>query len=215
MFKKFLILVVCVFLSAPAMGRTQTRPVRKSPPPAPKPTSWYSIIYFNLGTHTEFFNAVQNDDSGGMRKFDFAPTIGVGMGFAMDNSFSLLPEINWVLPQTIEDSHIMVNTFMFRGDLGYDPLEWLRLRLGTSLIWQNQQGRGGKAEMRNGTDTSTFYYPDENRSSLNNTLDLGAEAFFYDKFSARLQTYIYSVFREERRQISYTLFFSYYWEKSK
>lgn len=205
MLKHFLLLSLFIMLCTPAFG---------APAKRAKSTKTIDEIYFSLGSHTEFFNAVQNDDSGGMRKFDFAPTIGAGMGFNFQNDFSFLPEINWVLPQTMEDSHIMINTFMFRADLGYDPLDWLRLRLGTSLIWQNQQGRGGKAEMRNGTSTSTFYYPDENRSSLNNTLDLGAEAF-YDQFAFRLQTYIYSVFVEERRQLSYTLLFSYYWEKSK
>jgi hypothetical protein len=169
-------------------------------------------IYFSLGTHTEFYNAVQKDDSGGLRKFDIAPTLGAGMGFPIWNEWRFLPEVNWVLPQMIESSKIMVNTFMLRGDLGYDPLSWLRLRLGSSLIWQNQQGRGGTAQMNNGNATSTFYYPDENRSSLNNTLDVGVETIL-DQYSLRLQTYFYSVFKEEQRQISYTLFFTYYWEK--
>ena len=169
-------------------------------------------IYFSLGTHTEFYNAIQKDDSGGLRKFDIAPTLGVGMGFPIWDQLRFLPEVNWVLPQMIESSKIMVNTFMLRGDLGYDPLSWLRLRLGSSLIWQNQQGRGGTAQMNNGNATSTFYYPDENRSSLNNTLDVGVETIL-DQYSLRLQTYFYSVFKEEQRQISYTLFFTYYWEK--
>ena len=99
---------------------------------------------------------------------------------------------------------------MLRGDLGFDPLDWLRLRIGTSLMWQNQQGRAGKVQMNNGDSTSTFYYPDENRSSLNNTFDVGAETIF-DQFAIRLQTYTYSLFKKEQRQFSYTLFFSYYW----
>lgn len=168
--------------------------------------------YLNLGTHTEFYNSVQNDASGGQRKFDIAPTIGIGGSIPLSNSFYFIPEFNWVLPQMLEGSKIMINTFMLRGDLAVDPMDWLRLRLGTSLMWQNQQGRGGTANMNNGNGTSTFYYPDENRSSLNNTLDLGAETIF-DQFSIRLQTYVYSVFKQEQRQISYSLFFTYYWEK--
>ncbi len=169
-------------------------------------------LYFNLGSHTEFYNAVQNDDSGGLRKFDFAPTVGVGLLWPTQSQFSFLPEFNWVLPQTMENSHIMINTFMLRADAGYDLVSWLRLRLGTSLMWQNQQGKGGTAQMNNGNTTSNFYYPDENRSSLNNTLDFGFETLF-DSFAIRLQVYTYSVFKKEQRQFSYTLFASYYWDK--
>lgn len=169
-------------------------------------------LYFNLGSHTEFYNAVQNDDSGGLRKFDFAPTVGVGLLWPVQSKFLFLPEFNWVLPQTMENSHIMINTFMLRADGGYDLLSWLRLRLGTSLMWQNQQGKGGTAQMNNGNTTSNFYYPDENRSSLNNTLDFGLETLF-NPFSVRLQAYTYSVFKKEQRQFSYTLFASYYWDK--
>ena len=171
----------------------------------------YKSIYFNLGSHTEFYNAVQMDDSGGLRKFDFAPTAGIGMVIPAFESWNYLPEFNWVLPRTYEDSKIIVNTFMYRFDMGYDPLEWLRLRVGTSIIHLNQHGRGGKTTMRNGNDSSTFYYPSENRSSLNNTFDLGAETLI-DEYSIRLQTYTYSIFIKDQRQISYTLFFTYYWE---
>jgi hypothetical protein len=66
--------------------------------------------------------------------------------------------------------------------------------------------------MNNGNDQTTFYYPDENRSSLNNTLDLGIETIF-DQFAIRLQTYTYSIFKKEQRQYSYTLFLTYYWDK--
>jgi hypothetical protein len=102
---------------------------------------------------------------------------------------------------------------MFRADLGYDLVDWMRLRLGTSLMWLNQHGRGGKTQVNNGSGTSTFFYPDENRSSINNTLDVGVEGRFNDEWSLRLQSYIYSVFIKEKRQVSYTLFVTYYWDR--
>lgn len=169
-------------------------------------------VLFNGGTHTEFYNNVQKDDSGGVRKFDVAPTLGAGVSIGMKNGFHFLPEVNWVLPRSAGSSRIMKNLLMFRADFGYDPLDWLRLRAGTSLMLANQHGRGGTEQINNGNSTSTFYYPDENHSSLNNTFDLGLETMF-KKWSMRLQTYTYSMFKEERRQISYTLFVTYYWER--
>ena len=101
---------------------------------------------------------------------------------------------------------------MLRADFGYTPYDLLNLRVGSSLLWLNQQGTGGSSEINNGNGTSTFYYPDENRSSLNATLDLGIELVF-KPMALRLQTYTYAPLNEERRQISYTLFLSYYWDK--
>jgi hypothetical protein len=166
-----------------------------------------------VGSHTEFYNNIQNDDSGGLRKLDFAPTIGLGMVMPLHSELSFLPEVNWVLPRKAGSSEIIKNLFMLRADMGYAPVDWFRLRVGTSLMWLNQHGRGGEAQINNGNTTSTFYYPDENRSSLNNTLDLGMEGFFDKSWSVRFQSYVYSAFKEDRRQVSYTLFLSYYWDR--
>ena len=199
MFRNIFILLIGLTLGAPVHAAgTSNSTIQK--------------IYFNLGTHTEFYNAVQTDESGGLRKFGFVPTVGIGLVMPLSDSWNMLPEFNWVLPKTYEDSKIIANTFMYRFDMGYDALDWLRLRIGTSIMHLNQHGRGGSTKENNGNGTSTFYYPSENRSSLNNTLDFGLETLF-DKSSVRLQSYTYSVFKKEQRQFSYTLFFTYYWEK--
>lgn len=169
-------------------------------------------ISVNFGSHTEFFNAVQKDTSGGLRKWDFAPVLGVGVSMPISDSWKFMPEFNWLLPQSNEDGKIIKNVFMLRADFGYDLIEWLRLRAGTSLMWLNQQGRGGSVDVNNGNATSTFYYPDGNQSSWNNTLDLGVEAL-YQQWSFRLQTYTYMLFKSERRAVSYSLLISYYWDQ--
>jgi hypothetical protein len=166
-------------------------------------------VYFNAGLHTEFYNKIQNDTSGNFRKFDYGPTFGGGLQLPVYKELRFLPEFNWVLPRNTDGAY--KNLFMLRGDLSYDPSSWLRVRLGTSLMLQNYHGKGGTVNVNNGNDVSTFYYPDENRTSINNTFDLGIEAM-YDDFSLRLQTYTYSLFKEERRQISYTIFLSYYYD---
>lgn len=169
----------------------------------------FEKFYFNLGNHFEFYNAVQNDSKGGLRTWDFAPVIGVGRKFPIGGDFNLYPEFNWVLPQSAEDTHIITNTLMYRLDLGYSFSENFNLRFGTSIMQLNQHGRGGESTQRNGTSTSTFYYPDENRSSINNTLDFGGEILI-EQFAIRPQVFAYSIFREDRRQFSYALFFTYY-----
>lgn len=204
-------------LSTPRTPRRATyRPQRRTipaPKPATKSEKSIDSYLINFGTHTEFYNAVQVDDNGGMRKLEIAPTVGFGLKIPMDSSFIFLPEINWVLPRSAGDSQIIKNLFMLRADIGYEPVEWFRVRMGTSIMWLNQHGRGGSAKVNNGNGTSTFYYPDENRSSINNTLDIGAEFLFSDNWSTRFQTYLYSVFKEDRRQLSYSLFLTYQWDR--
>jgi hypothetical protein len=217
--KKLISLLLTGCLTAAAEAQDLSDRVRKARPKAArsqvtakKEDKTFDKVILSFGGHTEFYNKIQNDTSGGVRKFDFAPTIGAGLHIPMENGFRFVPEVNWVLPRSVGNSRIIKNVVMVRADFGYDPVDWFRLRLGTSLIWMNQHGRGGSTQINNGNTTSTFYYPDENRSSLNNTLDLGAEAL-YENWAVRLQTYIYSVFKEERRQLSYTLFLSYYWDR--
>jgi hypothetical protein len=165
----------------------------------------------NAGTYTEFYNHIQINTTGGVRKFDPAPTLGLGLMMPMTNHFLFLPEINWVLPQK-SGERIIKNIFMMRADFAYRPIDWLQLRLGTSIFWLNQQGTGGTEKINNGNTTATFYYPEENRSSYNNTFDLGTEVL-YKKFALRFQTYFFSILRAERRQVSYSLFLSYYWDR--
>lgn len=169
--------------------------------------SWY----LHAGTHTQFYNEVQVNSSGKKNSFDFNPAIGAGLTVPLSENFKLLPELTWILPKFNEDSKIIKNIFFFRVDLAYTIFDWLWLRAGTSFAILNQHGRGGKATLDNGTETSEFYYPDENHSSINNTLDLGLE-FLYDNWSLRLQTYTYQIFKEESRQISYSLLITRYWD---
>lgn len=217
----FILIFVVGLSSAIAQDLTRPRPRLRQSPVRPKPVtqiseknSWDKVESwsFQFGTHTEFYDAVQVDSAGTQRKIAFSPTLGIGMKFVLAPSWTLLPELNWVLPWEVGSSNEIRNLFMIRGDVGYDLLDWLRLRVGTSLMWLNMHGKGGTTKISNGNSQSTFYNPDENRSALNNTFDLGAEAFFSDDWSTRLQTYTYSIFQEERRQISYTLFLTYHWK---
>ena len=166
-------------------------------------------IYFNLGSHTEFYNAVQTGSSGEKKFFELRPTLGVGMSSPFLGEFKFKPEFNWVLPHGKNEFKIIKNLLMIRADLVRPITSWLDLRVGTSVMWLSQQGQGGSTTLSNGNSQSSFYYPDEFRSSFNNTIDLGLELFPSPLGSLRLQTYWYAPFKEERRQVSYTLFLCY------
>ena len=165
----------------------------------------------HLGSHTEYYKEIQSDASGKLRTFEFNPVIGAGFNIPLADNWKFLPEMSWVLPKFNDDSRIIKNIFLFRADFAYTILDWMWFRFGSSVTVLNQHGRGGKAIRSNGNETAEFYYPDQNRSSINNTLDLGLE-FLYESWSLRLQTYTYKIFKEESRQISYSLLINHYWD---
>lgn len=170
----------------------------------------FKNIGFHLGGLTEFYDAVQVDTQGHTRKFDLRPTIGGSTDVELSESWALVPELDWVLPRDMGDG-VMENIFMVRVDGAWRGGEWWRLRIGSSLMVDNIKGGGGTKAVRNGGSTSNFYLPPESRTAVNNTLDFGAEAFA-GNFAFRLQTYTYALFRSDRRQLSYALFLSYYYD---
>lgn len=181
---------------------------------AEDPNADDSTRFKNIGLHlgglTEFYNAIQVDNRGQKNKFDFAPFFGASTDIGLTDSWVMVPEFNWVLPQAIGDG-VTKNLFMLRLDGAWRGGDWWRLRVGTSLMINNIRGEGGTKTVSNGGSTSTFYLPSESKTAVNNTLDFGAEAL-YDSFAFRFQTYLYSIFRNDRRQVSYSLTLSYYYD---
>lgn len=210
LFPLFLVLAVNADLWAQDLSQRTRR--TKAPKSAKVQESTSLPISLNLGSHTEFVGFIQKNKEGGRNLFDFNPTIGIGTEISLSNRFAFMPELNWVLPFN-GPKKLVKNLFMLRGDIAYNTTH-LRLRGGTSLMWQNMHGQGGSVEMNNGNDTTTFFYPNENHSSLNNTLDFGVELLTFSPISLRLQSYVYSPFKEEKRQVSYSLFVTYTWGKT-
>ncbi len=173
----------------------------------------FKNLGFHAGTLTEFYDAVQVDDEGKKEKFAFNPMLGFSTDFELITDWHLIPEINWVLPREAEEG-VTQHLIMLRADIGWRLSDWWRLRMGSSIMVNHIRGEGGSRQVRNGNGYSKFYVPAESRTSLNNTLDIGAEGL-WDDFGLRLQAYVYSILRSERRQISYTLTFSYYYDLGK
>ena len=203
MITKFLLLLITALLSASAFAVTlNNQPVE------------LSRIGFNAGSLTEFVGKVQTSSNGDTRTFELNPTIGASFLFPLPSKFEVIPEINWVLPRKTGTDKVYKNLFMFRADGAYRLWDWFRLRVGTSIMLLNTHGSGGKVSRDNGNGQTTFYRPDSNSSSFNNTFDLGAE-FLLGDWGFRAQTFTYSLFNAERRQHSYLLMATYYWDHKK
>lgn len=168
-------------------------------------------VGLTFGSFTEFYNAVQIDDSGGQNGHEFNPLLGISGDLKLSGHFILVPEILWVLPRNTSSDKVVENLFALRSDLGYFATDYLKLRIGTSIMINNIRGQGGSKMISNGNSESRFYAPNQSRTAINQTLDFGLD-YIYQSFGARFQTYIYSVFKSEQRQVSYALALTYYYD---
>jgi hypothetical protein len=176
-------------------------------------------LYASIGSYTHFVDSIQTNDSGGSSYFEFNPTIGFGLDIYAMKGFRLEPEFKWVLPREAQSSAITVNHFLVRADISKRLLKsnrrW-KFRVGTSLFITYIKGEGGIQFLDNGDNSNApFFLPDQSRSSINNTFDLGIEYNFKKNQSIRLQTYTFALLDSDARQFSYTLMYTYYWYKPK
>lgn len=184
---------------------------KKSAPESPtQPELDFDNLGFHLGTLTEFVGSVQIDDQGGKNFFEMNPFLGFSTQLTLSPQWVFSPELNWVLPRE-SGAGVSKNLFMIRGDFGYNYEDWIRLRAGTSLMVNNIRGSGGVRPLNNGSGQSDFFVPPESQTALNNTLDLGAE-IHNKELALRFQTYWYAILNSERRQLSYSLTLTYYYD---
>lgn len=196
----------------PVQSRT-SRFARKPPAPTPQKQNAdpeFDNLGFHLGTLTEFVGSVQTDDQGGKNFFELNPFLGFSTQLTLSPQWIFSPELNWVLPRE-SGAGVSKNLFMIRGDFGYAYEDWIRLRVGTSLMINNIRGSGGTRPLNNGSGQSDFFVPPESQTAINNTLDLGAE-IHNKELALRFQTYWYAILNSERRQLSYSLTLTYYYD---
>mgnify|MGYP001627352412 CR=1 FL=1 len=173
-------------------------------------TQRFKNIGFHLGSLTEFVGEIQVDDKGTTETFSVNPALGFSLDIELNEDWALIPELHWVLPREAGPG-VSKNLFMLRTDFAWRGADLWRLRAGTSLMVNNMRGEGGTRTLNNGSSTSDFYVPAESRTSVNNTLDFGGELLL-DSFALRTQLFIYSPLKSERRQYSYLLVATYYYD---
>ncbi|MFT6631022.1 MAG: hypothetical protein ACJAS4_000968 [Bacteriovoracaceae bacterium] len=167
----------------------------------------FDKLNLQIGTWMENYQQVQGTQDGDKNGFQFAPYIGVGLEYKLKPQYLLTPEIGYIIQRTSDE--IKKNQFFLRADFAYLPNDWLRLKVGSSLMILMISGDGGEDTLPNGNSTETYYIPEERRTAYNQTLDFGLEVF-NDNMSARFQSFIYAWNESEERLISYALSYNYF-----
>lgn len=179
-------------------------------------SKWFELknATFGFGSYTEFYDELQIDEAGNKNDFTFNPYLSVGAEGKTLFDLYAYPELILVIPDDGDYGKMTKTTFIFSFEVGQKFFnEKLLLTTGSSIIATNYNGEGGTITLQNGDNQSeNFFAPNENRTTINNTLDFGASLFIPSMdLNVKLQTMIFSVFESERTMISYTLSFNYFW----
>ncbi|MDH5414087.1 MAG: hypothetical protein OEW87_08115 [Flavobacteriaceae bacterium] len=167
----------------------------------------FSHAHLQVGTWQENYQQVQATNSGDTNGLGLDPYISLALSYPLSTINGVSPELGWVLPR--RSDKITKNIFFLRSDYYYLPYRFLKLRLGLSLMINSSSSDGGEESLPNGDSTEVYFLPEERRNSYNQTIDLGVE-YIKDQFSLKLQSYIFRWRNEQKRMISHTLSFNYY-----
>ena len=166
----------------------------------------FETVSFQFGTWLENYaqvRATRDDDTNG---FEITPFVSASVAYKLATQHEIIPELGYVIQQS--SNEVNKNLFFIRADYAYQMKDWLKLRAGSSFMMLMQSGSGAEDTLNNGNTTDTYFVPNENRTSYNQTIDLGAE-FIQKELSARVQLYTYAPLDAERRSYTISLSFNY------
>lgn len=192
------ILLFTLLISAPLKAASELWSVKN-----------FDTVNFSAGTWMEFYDEMQVNSSGQLNDdFQLTPYLSIATEYKLPHSQFIIPEVSYILQEKTTDGSTNINRFLFRADYAYMPKNWLRLRLGSSLIIQSISGSGGEKELANGSSTQTYYKPEERKNTYNQTLDYALEVLI-DRLALKAQGHIYAFNEDEQRMTSYSLSLSY------
>lgn len=171
-------------------------------------TKNFKNIYANFGTWQEFYKQVQSSRDGDLNSFEFRPYLSAGVDYELTSEHAIISEVGYVIRENLGDSTVTKDQFFLRFDYAHRALEWLRLRAGTSFMWVTYSGDGSEQTLPNGNSTEVYFAPSERSNVFNQTLDLGLE-FIKDRYSFRVQSYIYAFSEEDERLTSFSASLNY------
>jgi len=173
----------------------------------------YPINVFSLvtaGAYVPFGPSTQRTASGSSNTLSFDPMLGVNTKMVTPWFNQIfLPELDVVF-HTGEKDGYSKKTYLLSADFGYQINSMFMLRYGSSTVITQISGSGGVVYLNNGNSTDAFYRPNKSNISWNQTLNLEIDGMVNPSYSLRFETYIFSLFNSQSRQVSYALSFIYY-----
>lgn len=171
----------------------------------------FKHVTVSAGNWYDYVGDVQVNDDGDARSLtdlELTPFFSIAADYYFAPKWTVNPEIGYVVRRPAGDDQISKDLFFFRGDFAYRLTPQFNLRVGSSFMIMTMSSTGGEVTVENGESTQTYYRPSKRSTALNQTLDLGVE-YFFDRMSARFQTYIYDFTDDIERKFTYSISLNY------
>ncbi len=174
----------------------------------------YSLTpyWVGFGSTTRNFSTAQKENSGGTTKFEFNPTLLVGVNLPIDfiaSGFYFVPAIGYAKYSAIDNA--FRNEILLQYHISQEILSsFFYLHYGLSNTITKIGGNGSSVSLNNGNGTTNFYAPSESKTSYIASLDIGGEMIFTTEFGAKLQVSIDRFLSSKRRRVSHMFTLNYY-----
>ena len=170
----------------------------------------YGISRVTLGGYVPFASSVQEKGDGELNTFSFAPTVSVGTSVPLEELKSeFSPELGLVFHRSGAGGDYDKSTLYILGDL---EMEWVpswRLRYGLGLFATLIDGEGGIVSRNNGEEEVDFRRPGKSHITYNLAFDFGWDYSISRRWFLRLETFIFSIWNEQARDMGYLLVLGY------
>lgn len=161
------------------------------------------------GGYVPFGLSTQSDKVGGKGTFDFQSMLYLNTALPVAYLDLFLPELGVVFYHDLKDDYSK-KTYYLLLDFGYQLRSNTLFRYGLGMFWTSIKGEGKAVRLNNGSGYSTFYTPSLSQTTHNVTWNLGVEQALNLNYALRFETYLFEVFSSLKRDVSYSLSFTYY-----
>ncbi len=167
----------------------------------------YSLV--GAGGYVPFGFSTQKDADGSRRTFSFEPYIFINGVLRAPYNHIFLPELGYVFHTSEKYDDYKKSTMFLLLDLGYMLRPNLVLRYGVGIFKTSISSDGGAVTLANGSGTSTYYRPNESKTTYNTTWNLGIEKSWTRNYATKFELYLFEPI-SSKRDISYSLSLAYY-----
>lgn len=165
-----------------------------------------------LGYSQYFAGAYQISSTADEKNSDWESGLELSLEFGEINGWSFSPFLTFNTPTKSKDGYFTQFRYSLGGEAAYRIYSNIRARIGTSVLFTTIKGSNSEL-VEVGTNQGSFFTSAGPRTSILNTLDLGAE-YTIRNFSIALRSSIVSAFESEKRDYIHGFFFKYYFDFS-
>ncbi len=169
-------------------------------------------LALGIGTLSPPIGLYQKDEVGNSNTFRFNFLLKIDSYHYISEDFTLSLGAGAELPSSDEVGNKKF-PFYFTTRLRYD-FPFFEIYVGNMFYFQNQFGTGESVVLNNGDGMSEFFLPDENRTSRNWIIELGATFYFTPDIFFEPTLLLVNITNSTKKNVGYLVTVNYFFDPS-